>query len=147
MQDILGLCSEAKMNFQGTTEGNWCWRFLSQMLTDEIKDRLKKGIVEGDEQLTVEAAQEAIKAGFNPMEAIDYAALGKRLSDFVEYVDSGKFARSVAEGNARLAVKTLSSAEFVRKVSEIAVGNLLHRRIDESPRLLRRLSEYLLDYR
>jgi 4-alpha-glucanotransferase len=42
MQDILGLGSEARMNIPGTTEGNWSWRFTSDMLTEEIKDRLKK---------------------------------------------------------------------------------------------------------
>jgi 4-alpha-glucanotransferase len=42
MQDVLGLGSEARMNVPGTTEGNWCWRFLPQMLTQEIKGRLKE---------------------------------------------------------------------------------------------------------
>jgi 4-alpha-glucanotransferase len=42
MQDILGLGSEARMNLPGRTEGNWCWRFTSDMLTGEIKVRLKK---------------------------------------------------------------------------------------------------------
>jgi 4-alpha-glucanotransferase len=42
MQDILGLGSEARMNLPGTTEGNWCWRFTPDMLTREIKARLKK---------------------------------------------------------------------------------------------------------
>lgn len=42
MQDILGLGSEARMNLPGTTEGNWCWRFAPDMLTEEIKHRLKE---------------------------------------------------------------------------------------------------------
>jgi 4-alpha-glucanotransferase len=42
MQDVLGLGSEARMNLPGTTEGNWCWRFVSAMLTEETKDRLKE---------------------------------------------------------------------------------------------------------
>jgi len=42
MQDILGLGSEARMNLPGRAEGNWCWRFVPDMLTKEIKDRLKK---------------------------------------------------------------------------------------------------------
>jgi 4-alpha-glucanotransferase len=42
MQDVLGLGSEARMNFPGTTEGNWCWRFVPDMLTEEIKDRLRE---------------------------------------------------------------------------------------------------------
>jgi len=42
MQDILGLGSEARMNLPGSIEGNWCWRFVSNMLTDEIKYRLEE---------------------------------------------------------------------------------------------------------
>jgi 4-alpha-glucanotransferase len=42
MQDILGLGSEARMNLPGRAEGNWCWRFVPDMLTKEIKARLKK---------------------------------------------------------------------------------------------------------
>jgi len=42
MQDVLELGSEARMNLPGTTEGNWCWRFVSDMLTEEIKGRLKE---------------------------------------------------------------------------------------------------------
>jgi len=42
MQDVLGLGSEARMNFPGTTKGNWHWRFVPDMLTAEIKDRLKE---------------------------------------------------------------------------------------------------------
>jgi 4-alpha-glucanotransferase len=42
MQDVLGLGSEARMNFPGTTKGNWRWRFVPDMLTAEIKDRLKE---------------------------------------------------------------------------------------------------------
>jgi len=42
MQDVLGLDSEARMNLPGTMEGNWRWRFVSDMLTEEIKARLKE---------------------------------------------------------------------------------------------------------
>jgi 4-alpha-glucanotransferase len=42
MQDILGLGSEARMNLPGRAEGNWCWRFVPDKLTKEIKARLKK---------------------------------------------------------------------------------------------------------
>jgi 4-alpha-glucanotransferase len=42
MQDILGLGSEAMMNLPGRPEGNWRWRFTPDMLTGEIKARLKK---------------------------------------------------------------------------------------------------------
>lgn len=42
MQDILGLGSEARMNLPGRAEGNWCWRFVPDILTEGIKARLKK---------------------------------------------------------------------------------------------------------
>jgi 4-alpha-glucanotransferase len=42
LQDILGLGSEARMNIPGTTEGNWRWRFTTDMLTDRIKDCLRE---------------------------------------------------------------------------------------------------------
>jgi 4-alpha-glucanotransferase len=40
LQDILGLGSEARMNRPGIKTGNWSWRFTSDMLTDEIKNKL-----------------------------------------------------------------------------------------------------------
>jgi 4-alpha-glucanotransferase len=42
MQDVLGLGSEARINLPGTAEGNWCWRFAPDVLTEQIKDRLKE---------------------------------------------------------------------------------------------------------
>ena len=42
MQDVLGLGSPARMNHPGTTAGNWCWRFRSEMLTEDIRTRLKR---------------------------------------------------------------------------------------------------------
>lgn len=42
MQDVLGLGSEARMNRPGTARGNWRWRFTFDVLTDEIKLRLKE---------------------------------------------------------------------------------------------------------
>jgi 4-alpha-glucanotransferase len=42
LQDVLGLGSEARMNLPGTTRGNWRWRFTFDMLTEEIRDRLKE---------------------------------------------------------------------------------------------------------
>ena len=42
MQDILGLGSEARMNIPAKSEGNWSWRFVPDMLTQEIKNRLKE---------------------------------------------------------------------------------------------------------
>ncbi len=42
MQDILGLGSEARMNLPGKAAGNWCWRFVPDILTEKIKHRLKE---------------------------------------------------------------------------------------------------------
>ncbi len=41
LQDVLGLGGEAKMNKPSTAEGNWDWRYRSEMLTGEVSDRLK----------------------------------------------------------------------------------------------------------
>jgi 4-alpha-glucanotransferase len=41
LQDVLGLGDEARMNFPGRGDGNWTWRFTWDMLTDEVKSRLK----------------------------------------------------------------------------------------------------------
>jgi 4-alpha-glucanotransferase len=30
------------MNYPGRAEGNWCWRFTWDMLTDDMKARLKQ---------------------------------------------------------------------------------------------------------
>jgi 4-alpha-glucanotransferase len=40
VQDILGLGTAARMNFPGTTEGNWDWKFAPEALTSELGDRL-----------------------------------------------------------------------------------------------------------
>ncbi|MGQ9630570.1 MAG: 4-alpha-glucanotransferase [bacterium] len=42
LQDVLGLGSEARMNLPGSPSGNWRWRFTFDMLTGEIKDRLRE---------------------------------------------------------------------------------------------------------
>lgn len=42
MQDLLGLGTEARMNVPGTKSGNWRWRLQPGMLTDDIKQRLRK---------------------------------------------------------------------------------------------------------
>lgn len=42
MQDILGLGSEARMNTPGKAQGNWCWRLTRDILTEEVKSRLKR---------------------------------------------------------------------------------------------------------
>ncbi|WAL59592.1 4-alpha-glucanotransferase [Thermocoleostomius sinensis] len=41
LQDILGLGSNARMNFPGRLEGNWGWRYRSEALNDETCGRLK----------------------------------------------------------------------------------------------------------
>ena len=41
LQDILGLGGEARMNVPSQAEGNWAWRYESEALTDEVRDRLK----------------------------------------------------------------------------------------------------------
>jgi len=41
LQDVLGLGSEARMNRPATNAGNWIWRFTWNMLTDELKARLR----------------------------------------------------------------------------------------------------------
>ena len=40
LQDILGLGKEARMNFPGTLENNWKWRFLPDALSQSIQKRL-----------------------------------------------------------------------------------------------------------
>jgi 4-alpha-glucanotransferase len=41
LQDILGLGTEARMNFPGKAEGNWQWRYTEGMLNAEVGDRLR----------------------------------------------------------------------------------------------------------
>jgi 4-alpha-glucanotransferase len=41
-QDILGLGSEARMNFPGQAEGNWSWRLEAGQLSDELAHRLRQ---------------------------------------------------------------------------------------------------------
>jgi len=40
MQDLLGLGTEARMNYPGTLGGNWIWRMEKKALTDELGDKL-----------------------------------------------------------------------------------------------------------
>ena len=37
LQDILGLCEEARMNRPSVTKGNWKWRMAPHQLTPQIK--------------------------------------------------------------------------------------------------------------
>ena len=41
LQDILSLGTEARMNFPGTPQGNWRWRFTKEQIDDNIISRLK----------------------------------------------------------------------------------------------------------
>ncbi|MDA2938014.1 4-alpha-glucanotransferase [Acidobacteria bacterium AH-259-A15] len=41
LQDLLGLGSEARMNVPGRAKGNWRWRYVPEMLRDDVRDRLK----------------------------------------------------------------------------------------------------------
>jgi 4-alpha-glucanotransferase len=40
LQDVLGLGSEARMNFPGRSTGNWSWRFTEAILTPGVLERL-----------------------------------------------------------------------------------------------------------
>jgi len=40
LQDVLGLGSEARMNFPGRAAGNWAWRFTAEQLGAAVVDRL-----------------------------------------------------------------------------------------------------------
>lgn len=40
LQDVLGLGTDARMNFPGKPSGNWDWRYSSEELTWELSDRL-----------------------------------------------------------------------------------------------------------
>lgn len=41
LQDLMGLGSDARMNFPGVATGNWGWRYRPDMMTQEICDRLR----------------------------------------------------------------------------------------------------------
>src|SRR4029077_8352255 len=40
LQDVLSLGPEARMNMPGRPSGNWSWRFLPEMVTPAVLDRL-----------------------------------------------------------------------------------------------------------
>ncbi len=42
LQDVLGLGSFARMNSPGKPDGNWAWRYRSEMLTGELRERLRE---------------------------------------------------------------------------------------------------------
>jgi 4-alpha-glucanotransferase len=41
MQDVLGLGAEARMNRPAKKTGNWLWRLRSEMLTEDLSDKLR----------------------------------------------------------------------------------------------------------
>jgi 4-alpha-glucanotransferase len=42
LQDVLGLGAETRMNFPGTSKGNWRWRFRPGTLTSDLAARLRE---------------------------------------------------------------------------------------------------------
>lgn len=42
LQDVLGLGSDARMNFPGVAFGNWNWRYTRDALTEEVTEELKR---------------------------------------------------------------------------------------------------------
>jgi len=40
LQDVLGLDTEARMNFPSRASGNWSWRYTPDGLTDEVGEKL-----------------------------------------------------------------------------------------------------------
>jgi 4-alpha-glucanotransferase len=40
LQDALGLGSDARMNIPSLPQGNWCWRFRSELLRSELAEKL-----------------------------------------------------------------------------------------------------------
>jgi len=41
LQDLMGLGEEARMNLPSRKEGNWMWRFSTEMLTEQIASELR----------------------------------------------------------------------------------------------------------
>jgi 4-alpha-glucanotransferase len=58
MQDILGLGSEARMNFPGTSQGNWVWRLDETSLTPRLATSLYQMTGEHERISSVEPANE-----------------------------------------------------------------------------------------
>jgi 4-alpha-glucanotransferase len=42
LQDVLSLGTEARMNYPGRPSGNWGWRFTAEMLTNDLRGRLRE---------------------------------------------------------------------------------------------------------
>ena len=48
MQDLLGLGSDARMNYPGTTGGNWLWRMKPDALTLDLSVKCARLNEEGN---------------------------------------------------------------------------------------------------
>ena len=48
IQDLLNLGTEARMNIPGSSEGNWCWRCLDEMLSASAFTRLRELTLESN---------------------------------------------------------------------------------------------------
>lgn len=42
LQDVLGLGTSARMNSPGKADGNWDWRYRAEMLTGDLRERLRE---------------------------------------------------------------------------------------------------------
>ncbi len=42
LQDLLGLGADSRINFPGTSEGNWEWRFKNELITSDLENRLSE---------------------------------------------------------------------------------------------------------
>jgi 4-alpha-glucanotransferase len=42
IQDLLGLGTEARMNYPSKLGGNWSWRLLSEQLSQELQERVRE---------------------------------------------------------------------------------------------------------
>jgi 4-alpha-glucanotransferase len=62
MQDLLELGNQARMNYPGTIEHNWCWRLNANDLNDKLTKRIKEmNILYGrDKDNPVQARQELV---------------------------------------------------------------------------------------
>jgi 4-alpha-glucanotransferase len=47
MQDVLGLGSDARMNYPGRADGNWSWRLGRRQLSDALARRLRAASLTG----------------------------------------------------------------------------------------------------
>jgi 4-alpha-glucanotransferase len=58
LQDVLGLGSEARLNFPGVPSGNWSWRYRAEQLDGTLADALRELTVLTGRAVAADAAQE-----------------------------------------------------------------------------------------